>query len=184
MKKFFTFALVAMASLSAQQASAQTEYKVLSDMTSKLQNADFTADQPTTVTIVTYDYNMTNVPVGTSDVTLGLFGQQAVTGWTATNPSDNVRIMENANSTQRTDGTNARAAGIFSFIDDNATETTFPGLGGEYYAPYIEEDITGPGLGMVAVWGAGITYSQDVELPAGGYMMIVQLQNTAGASAH
>ena len=183
MKKFFTFALVAMASLSAQQASAQTEYKVLSDMTSKLQNADFTADQPTTVTIVTYDYNMTNVPVGTSDVTLGLFGQQAVTGWTATNPSDNVRIMENANSTQRTDGTNARAAGIFSFIDDNATETTFPGLGGEYYAPYIEEDITGPGLGMVAVWGAGITYSQDVELPAGGYMMIVQLQNTAGASA-
>ena len=83
----------------------------------------------------------------------------------------------------RTDGANARAAGIFDYIDDESTETSFPGLGGAYYAPYIEEGFTGPGLGLVAVWGAGITYSQDVELPAGGYMLLVQLQNTAGASA-
>ena len=178
MKRIFTFALAAMAMMGVQKASAQTEYKILSDLTSKIQNADFTADPPTTVTIRTYDYDMPDqlgAGAGGSD----LFGQQAITGWTAANPTDNIYMARDT----RTDGANARAAGIFDYIDDESTETSFPGLGGAYYAPYIEEGFTGPGLGIVAVWGAGITYSQDVELPAGGYMLLVQLQNTAGASA-
>ena len=178
MKRIFTFALAAMAMMGVQKASAQTEYKILSDLTSKIQNADFTADPPTTVTSRTYDYDMPDqlgAGAGGSD----LFGQQAITGWTAANPTDNIYMARDT----RTDGANARAAGIFDYIDDESTETSFPGLGGAYYAPYIEEGFTGPGLGIVAVWGAGITYSQDVELPAGGYMLLVQLQNTAGASA-
>lgn len=177
MKRIFTFALAAMAMMGVQKASAQTEYKILSDLTSKIQNADFTADPPTTVTIRTYDYDMPDqlgAGAGGSD----LFGQQAITGWTAANPTDNIYMARDT----RTDGANARAAGIFAYIDDESTETNFPGLGGAYYAPYIEEDVTGQGLGIVAVWGASITYSQDVTLPAGGYMMIVKLQNTAGAA--
>ena len=178
MKRIFTFALAAMAMMGVQKASAQTEYKILSDLTSKIQNADFTADPPTTVTIRTYDYDMPDqlgAGAGGSD----LFGQQAITGWTAANPTDNIYMPKDT----RTDGANARAAGIFDYIDDESTETSFPGLGGAYYAPYIEEGFTGPGLGLVAVWGAGITCSQDVDLPAGGYMLVVQLQNTAGSTA-
>ena len=78
MKRIFTFALAAMAMMGVQKASAQTEYKILSDLTSKIQNADFTADPPTTVTIRTYDYDMPDqlgAGAGGSD----LFGQQVQT---------------------------------------------------------------------------------------------------------
>ena len=58
MRKVFTLALVVMAMMCTQKVAAQTEYKILSDLTSKLTNANFTADPATTVTIRTYDYDM------------------------------------------------------------------------------------------------------------------------------
>lgn len=177
MRKIFAFALVAMTTMGVQKAAAQTEYKILSDLTSKIQNADFTADPPTTVTIRTYDYDMPD-KLGAGNGGSDKFGQQPVTGWTAANPSDNIYMAQN----ERTDGANARAGSIFAYIDDESTETSFPGLGGAYYAPYLEEGVGTQGLGIVAVWGAGITYSQNVSLPAGGYMIIIKVQNTAGAS--
>lgn len=180
MKRIFTLALSAMM-LGAGSASAQIEYKVLQDLTSsKLVNADFSADQPVAATVYTYDYNMTDVEVGTSDVTKGLFGQQNVSGWTAANPSDNVRVMENDKSAAREDGANARAAGIFSYVDDAAGDPTI-GLGGAYYPPYMEAGVAeGQSLGLVAVWGAEVKYTQDVTLPAGAYMMVAKLFNAAG----
>ncbi|MBQ8050763.1 MAG: hypothetical protein IJ197_04220 [Bacteroidaceae bacterium] len=145
---------------------AQADVTVLSDVTSKIANADFTADSPITETVCTYDYDMNNN--GTT-----LYGQQAVTGWTAAHLSDNTLVDG------RTDGLNARAGGIYAYRADEASEG--PGLGStSYLAPLVTEGFAGPGLGMVAVWGADIKYSQDVTLPAGGYMMIVTLQNTAG----
>ena len=181
MKKIFTLALSAMFMLGGVSSFAQTEYTILQDLTSTLQNSDFSADQPVGVTISTYDYNMTDVEVGTSDITKGLFGQQAVTGWTAANPSDNVRVMESSSSTAREDGANARAAGIFAYVDDAVT-TSEIGLGGAYYAPYIEAGVAeGQALGMVAVWGADLKYTQDVTLPAGAYMMLAKVYNAAGS---
>ena len=159
---------------------AQTQYTILQDLTSKLQNADFSADQPVATTISTYDYNMTDVEVGTSDITLGMFGQQPITGWTAANPSDNIRVMESSGSPAREDGANARAAGIFAYVDDAAGEPTI-GLGGAYYPPYIEADVAeGNALGLVPVWSADLKYTQDVTLSAGAYMMLVQVFNAAG----
>ena len=178
MKKIYTFAFIATTMMSAQQVVAQTEYTILSDVTSKLQNADFSADAPITTTIRTYDSDMPD-KLGVGNGGTGLFGQQTVTGWTATFPSDNTYV-EN-----REDGANARAAGVFAYVDDTSTETTFPGLGGDYWAPYIDNElgITGQALGMVAVWGASVSYTQDVTLEAGAYMIIASLHNTAGGSA-
>ena len=54
---------------------AQAEVQILSDVTSKIQNADFSADDPVTELICTYDYDMAKN--GTT-----LYGMQPVTGWT------------------------------------------------------------------------------------------------------
>ncbi|MDE7117783.1 MAG: hypothetical protein K2O61_03960, partial [Bacteroidaceae bacterium] len=147
---------------------------------SKVQNANFAEGEPATVTIRTYDYDMADVPVGESDPTLGMFGMQAVPGWTASAPSDNVRVMETANSEAREDGANAKAAGLFAYDDETGDETTI-GLGGAYYAPYAPAEATGNVLGMVTVWGAEAKYTQDITLNAGAYMMVVRLYNAAGA---
>lgn len=181
MRKIFTLALSAFM-LGGVSVSAQTEYTILEDLTaSKIQNADFSEGTPVGVTISTYDYNMSNVPVGTSDPTAGLFGMQAVPGWTANFPSDNVRVMENDKSTARTDGANAKAAGIFEFDDESGD--AHPGLGGDYYAPYTQDGFTGNVLGMVAVWGSDLKYTQDATLPAGAYMMIVDVFNASGTGS-
>ena len=157
------------------------QYTILEDMTSKIQNADFTADSPVTTTIYTYDYNMADAGAGAGGS--DLFGQQAVTGWTAINLSDNIKVMESSSSPNRSDGANARAAGVFAYGNEGTGET-FGGLGGNYNAPDAdaEEGIEGQSLGLVAVWGASVIYTQDVTLPAGGYMLIVKAQNTAGSS--
>ena len=177
MRKIFTLALTAML-MGGVNVSAQTEYTILQDLTaSKVQNANFAEGEPVTVTIRTYDYDMADVPVGESDPTLGLFGMQAVPGWTASAPSDNIRMEKD----ERTDGTNAKAAGLFVY-DDETGEQEYPGLGGTYYAPYAPDaEATGNVLGMVAVWGAEAKYTQDVTLNAGAYMMVVRLYNAAGA---
>lgn len=182
MKKLFTFALTAAMMLGGGEASAQ-EYTILENLTNKIQNADFSADEAVSgiEKICTYDYDMSNVTVGESDVTLGRFGLQAVTGWTANFPSDNVKVMENSGSTARTDNANAKAGGIFAYRDPEGEDGT--GLGGTYYPPYSNtiENST-KALGIVAVWGAEAAYTQDITLSAGAYMMIVQLWNDAGTS--
>lgn len=142
--------------------------KVLSDLTSKIQNADFTADEPIDNTICTYDYDMANNATT-------YYGLQAVTGWTTEFLSDNVLVEG------RSDGKNAKAAGIFAYrsLEDEGT----PGLGSStYLAPVNNKGYEGPGLGLVAVWGSDIKYTQDVTLPAGGYMLLVTIQNVAGDS--
>ena len=165
---------------------AQVDVKIISDVTSKVQNADFKADEPIMQLVRTYDYDMSDAGLGAGGTEM--FGQQAVTGWTADKPSDNIKVMENSGSTARTDGANARAAGVFALLDPDADPEEGGRLGGSYYAPFNDEatqalGITGPVLGMVAVWGADVKYTQPVTLPAGDYMMIVTLQNTAGGSA-
>ena len=183
MKKIFTLALTAAMMLGGVNASAQTEYTILENLTNKIQNADFSADEAVSgiEKICTYDYDMSDVTVGESDVTKGRFGLQAVTGWTANFPSDNVKVMENSGSTARTDNANAKAGGIFAYRDPEGEDGT--GLGGTYYPPYSNtiENST-KALGIVAVWGAEAAYTQDITLPAGAYMMIVQLWNDAGTS--
>lgn len=152
-------------------ASAQ---KVTADLTSKLTNADFTADTPVSTTIRTYDYDMPDDGLGAGGE--GLYGMQPVTGWEANTPSTNTK------EEGRTDGTNARAAGVFAYEDDSSeTYGTF-GLGGDNYnAPFIEDGLTKNALGIVGVWGGNPTYSQNVDLPAGAYMLVVKVYNVAGA---
>lgn len=180
MKKIFTLALSAML-LGGVNASAQTAYTILEDLTaSKIQNANFTEGEPVGVTITTYDYNMTEVAVGESDPSVALFGMQAVPGWTANYPSDNVRVMETSSSPAREDGANAKAAGLFAFDDESGEQ--LPGLGGGYYAPYQEYGFTGNVLGMAAVWSADLQYTQEATLSAGAYMMIVNVYNAAGTA--
>lgn len=153
---------------------AQGEVEVLSDLTSRLVNADFSADEPVPTTICTYDYDMEKNATT-------YFGQQVITGWTASNPSDNTLVSG------RTDGANAKAAGIFALLDMEAV--TGPGLGSAaYIAPYAnteatEAGVTGPLLGVCAVWGAEFKYTQDITLPAGDYMLVLKYYNVGAGEA-
>ncbi len=172
--RFLSFLLLGASALGLY---AQTEVTVLSDVSSKIQNADFSADEVITQPVCTYDYDMEKN--GTT-----LYGQQAVTGWTAVNLSDNTLVES------RTDGLNARAAGVFALLSQDDDPTVAPWLGGtSYVAPYLnaeadEAGVTGPVLGMVAVWGASLQYTQDITLPAGDYMLVVTYYNIgAGTDA-
>ncbi|MBQ9558360.1 MAG: hypothetical protein IJV08_00035 [Bacteroidaceae bacterium] len=164
---------------------AQPTPTILSDLTSKLTNADFSADQPVTTLITTYDYNMADAGLGAGGE--ALFGQQPVTGWTASSLSDNIKVMQSSSDADRGDGTNAKAAGIFALLEQDAESG--PGLGSaEYMAPYNNAEaqdlgITGPVLGMVAVWGADYKYTQEVTLPAGDYMIVTTYFNVGVGSA-
>lgn len=176
MKKIFALALSAMM-LGGVNVSAQTQYTVLEDLTSKLKNVDFSADAPVSglEKICTYNYDMSDAGAGAGGVQV--FGLQPVTGWVAATPTDNVKLEDRATTDK-----DAKAAGIFAYVDD-ASEEVPTGLGGAYYAPYLTEEVTGQGLGIVAVWGADAKYTQDVTLPAGAYMLLVKAQNTAGGEA-
>ena len=159
---------------------AQTDVRIISDVTSKVQNADFSQGDAVTTTVRTYDYDMPDQGAGAGGE--ALFGQQPVTGWTAAFPSDNIKQMENSGSPARTDGANTRASGLFVYPEE-IEEGITPGLGGSYYPPIAEGNYVGQCLGMVGVWGGAVQYTQDVTLPAGDYMMLVTMQNTAGGSA-
>ena len=172
MKKFLISCSVLFTVLSAQA-------KVGDDLTAKyLKNADFSADSPVTGRICTYDYDM-------AGGTHSMFGQQSVTGWTALNLSDNVQIMENSGSTAREDGANARAGGIFGVGLFDADDNRVGELGGMYYAPEVNSNDQEEGnvLGLIAVWGATIQYTQQVTLPAGCYTITVPTYNSAGSGA-
>ena len=155
---------------------AQPQVTVIENISSRLTNADFSADQPVENTIKTYDYDMEDSGLGNGES--GLFGMQPVTGWTANYPSDNIKVMNSSSDPAREDGANARAAGVFAYLQtDDFGEF---GLGGAYYPPYVTEENSGNALGMVSVWGAELKYTQDITLPAGGYMLIVKAQNVFG----
>lgn len=181
MKNLFTFAFTASFMVGGITASAQTQYTILNDFTSKLTNADFSADSPLSgiEKLATYDYDMPDNGAGAGGT--GRFGLQAITGWTANIPSDNIKVMENSKSDARPDNANAKAAGIFAYNDDSS-EAMGVGLGGSYYAPYLSDGKT-QGVGLVAVWGAEAYYTQDVTLPAGAYMLVATVQNTSGTQA-
>ena len=147
--------------------SIKDEVTITDDLTSKIQNADFSQGSPVTKLVATYDYDMEKN--GTD-----LYGMQEVPGWTASAPSDNTLVAN------RTDGKNAKAAGIYAWADDTKEEA-YPGLGSaEYHAPFSAPS-SGNLLGYVAVWGAQLSYTQDITLPAGDYLIEVKLANTAGS---
>ena len=164
----------------AMASFGQNAPTIVSDVTSKLQNADFSQGDPVTVKICTYDYDMADEGAGAGGECL--FGMQPVIGWTANCPSDNIKVMQNSGSTQRTDEANAKAGGIYAYLDPEANLDEQPGLGGAYYAPFYGDEVSEDGqcLGYIAVWGAQMKYTQDVTLPAGDYMMIVKLYNASG----
>ena len=163
-------------------ASAQSSYTIKQDLSSKIQNANFGADTPVSHTVVTYDDNMPDQGAGSGvDGAVGLFGMQPVVGWTASHPTDNTMVStSHAEADRRTDGLNAMAAGVFAYYDDTQ-DITPPGLGGdEYLPPYIDSSTNNQGLGMVAVWGSDISYTQNVSLPKGAYMLEFKVYNSAG----
>ena len=167
MKKFLLSCALLVTALMAQAA-------VGDDITSKyLQNADFSQGTPVVGYICTYDYDMEKNATN-------MYGQQPVEGWTNVTPSDNTFIEG------RTDGVNARAAGIFTIgAYDEVTGEPQAFLGGTgYFAPDQNsfEQTEGNALGMVAVWGAPVQYTQAVTLPAGAYTMKFTIWNNAGTS--
>lgn len=169
MKKFLLSCTLMFAAVSSWAA-------VGDDLTAKyLKNADFSQDTPVTGRICTYDYDM-------AGGVYSMFGQQTVAGWTALNPSDNVKMMENSGSPAREDGANARAAGIFAVGAVDAEGNYVAELGGTYYAPEVNsaEKTEGNVLGLIAVWGATVQYTQDVTLPAGCYTITIPTYNAAG----
>lgn len=145
------------------------------DYTSKyLKNADFSADAPVREGICTYAKD-----VAANGTTLS--GMQPVTDWVASNPvAAGVDI-------------DAKASGIFElgiqFLadvtgrdEDAATEIFLGGKGN--YAPIPTDGKTeGNVLGMVACWGAKMSYTQDVTLEAGTYTVEYTLWNTGGTTA-
>ena len=162
MKKILLSFVMLFAAVSSQAA-------VGDDLTSKyLKNADFSAGTVMDNGICTYDYDMEK----NSTV---YFGQQAVEGWTAPTLSDNTLIDG------RTDQLNARAAGLFGLSDPLADFNPFLG-GGGYLAPEYASngDATGQVLGLIAVWGAKLQYTQDVTLPAGAYTITIPTYNAGG----
>lgn len=163
--------------LAAGAVALSAQAKVGDDLTAKyLKNADFSQDEPVVGRICTYDYDMAHG-------TYLLFGQQAVSGWTALNPSDNIQIMENSGSPAREDGANARAAGVFAIGAYDEDGNHVAELGGVYYVPDFNsngDEAEGNALGMIAVWQSGIQYTQTVTLPAGCYTIQIPTWNAAG----
>lgn len=182
MKNLFSIFFTASCVLGGVTAQAQQQYTILEDLTSKkLTNADFKADAPLSgiEKLCTYDYDMPDNGAGSDGS--GKFGLQPITGWTANLPSDNIKVLTSKDDPAREDGANAKAGGIFSYVDDTTTETGV-GLGGAYYAPEKTDEAAGPGLGIVAVWSADAYYAQTITLSPGAYMAIAKVQNTSGTA--
>ncbi len=172
MRKFYSLALLFVASVFCSMAYGYTG-KV--DVTSTyLTNSDFSGMTPVARTVRTYAKDLDDNGAG-SDGT-DLYGMQPVEGWTANNPTDNIKHTTDG------DPRDAQAAGIFPVYDPlEIDEIENPiGLGGAFYA-LGEKDKTA--LGIVAVWGASPVYSQEVTLPAGYYIIVTTLYNYKGTGA-
>lgn len=159
-------------------AFAQTEYTVLEDLTSKIQNANFSEGTPVPASIRTYDYDMPEKK-GVAEGGIGYYGQQEIPGWTASSPSDN--MFQDGRPDANVEGsTNGRAAGLFAYLGSGEDGSIGLGSNDNFFAPYFEEGLTGNALGLVAVWGAEFSYTQDITLPEGGYMLIFKMYNVSG----
>ena len=145
----------------------------------KLTNADFAADEGlVSGGVNTYDYDMADDGIGAGGE--ARFGMQPVTGWTASSPSDNIKVMQSGSSPVREDGANAKATGIFAYVEGNTAW-----LGGtSYVVPQVEATgSNGKALGLLAVWSASVQYTQDVELEAGAYRLVITYMNTSGTGS-
>ncbi len=102
------------------------------------------------------------------------FGAQAVDGWTALNPSDNVAPEAADGSRGELD---QRAAAVVAY-----GSTAWLG-GSANVAPAAgPEGSNGKGLGMVAVWTATVQYTQPVTLDAGTYTLEIPVYNSVGGT--
>lgn len=172
MRKFYSLALLFVASVFCSMAYGYTGKEDITS--SKLTNPDFSAMTPVARTVRTYAKDLDDNGAG-SDGT-DLYGMQPVEGWTASNPTDNIKHTTDG------DPRDAQAAGIFPVYDAlEIEEIENPiGLGGAFYA-LGEKGKTA--LGIVAVWGASPVYSQEVTLPAGYYIIVTTLYNYKGTGA-
>jgi len=173
MKKLFISIVGVMMAFSNSwaQDTEETVYTKLEDLTSKITNADFSADTPVDAIIKTYAKDLGDDGLGNGGTEL--FGQQAVTGWTAVNLSNNIK-------TEEENGMNARAAGVMSYWTEDESEAPY-GLGGAGNVPHQIDGGSSRGLGVLAVWGATLQYTQEITLAAGAYMIEVPVCNTLGA---
>ena len=149
------------------------------DITSRfLQNADFSADAVMDNGICTYSKDMNN----NSTV---YYGMQPVQNWTASNPTDNVFDTRNGEPTldQRASGVFAIGKNYLSDITNNDEDQSIAlFLGGSGFFPPAAGSASEDGqvLGMVAVWGAKLQYTQQVTLPAGAYTIEIPIYNGGG----
>ncbi len=175
MRKFYSLALLFVASVFCSMAYGYTGKEDITS--SKLTNPDFSAMTPVTQTVITYAKDLADNGAGSDGK--GLYGMQPVEGWTANNPTDNIKHTTNG------DPRDAKAGGIFPVYDAlEIDEIENPiGLGGAFYA--IGEAGT-TALGITSVWsGNGYTpiYSQDVTLSAGYYIIVFKIYNASGTAA-
>lgn len=185
MKKIYS--IIGLLAISAS-AWAQSSYIIKKDFTSTLTNAALSGTVET-VDIATYDYNMPDDGVGADPANVGKFGMQTIPGWTASNPSNNIKVLQSANDKDnvRDDEANARACGIYNFIEEGASEAV-PSIGGTTLTgiPVVfvngTESHPGPALGMLGVWGATVQYTQEVTLPAGAYAISANVCNAYGST--
>ncbi len=175
MRKFYSLALLLVASVFSSMAYGYTGKEDITS--SKLTNANFMADDPVAVGVITYAKDLADNGAGSDGIRL--YGMQPVTGWTANYPSDNIK------HTVDNDTRDAKVGGVFPIYDpdefDEIDESLLVGAGGSYYA---KGDKTKKALALVSVWsgnGVPTIYSQDVTLPAGYYMLVTTLYNGAGA---
>lgn len=135
-------------------------------------NLDFEVSEPVEVGICTYARDMAKN--GTTN-----FGAQPIVGWTVLNASDNQAPPAGSDSRGALD---QKAAGVFAY-----GSTAW--LGGKGYNPpaAAPEGSTGKNcLGLCSVWGgenAVISYTQDIELEGGHYIVTIPVFNAAGTNA-
>ena len=92
----------------------------------------------------------------------------------------NVAQMQNVDNWDIVSNGDARAAGVFTYGDG-----LFVG-GSGYTTPTTNPDgeTSGNALGLVAVWGASLQYTQDVTLPAGHYTLTFPVYNSVGGTTN
>lgn len=172
MRRFYSLALLFVVAMFCSTAYGYTGKEDITS--SKLTNADFSADTPVAYLVRTYAKDMTDEGAGAGGAEL--YGMQAVTGWTASNPTDNIKHTTDG------DPRDAKAGGVFEiFTSEGEVEELEEsrGLGGEFYC--IGEQ-GGGALGVVGVWGSAPTYSQELTLPAGYYILVFNLYNSGAGS--
>ena len=127
-------------------------------------NADFSEGTALDNKVCTYSKDMDN-----NSTTY--FGMQAVTGWTASDPSDNVNVGKNGSSAHDT-----KASAVF------AVNSGYWVGGSAHTVPTTNSTGAASGnvLGIVGVWGGAPQYMQasKTELAAGTYLYVADVYNS------